>query len=87
MLLSCNYQPDNKNMLCINKKDAIKVAEKEWRRVYGNSIDNKKPFIAELKVDSIWVIQGTLPDDFDGGVPYAEINAKTCEIIEITHGK
>jgi len=73
---------------CLNNQDdAIKVAEKEWFKRYGESINKEKPFIVKLKNDSIWVITGTLPEDYDGGVSYAEINAKNCEVLNITHGK
>lgn len=74
--------------LCLNnEEDAIKMAEKEWFKIYGENIYKKKPFIAELKNDSIWIIKGTLPEDYDGGVPLAEINAINCKILKITHSK
>ncbi len=74
--------------LCLNSEvDAIKMAEKEWYKIYGENIYKKKPFVAELKNDSIWIIKGTLPENYDGGVPYAEINAKDCKILKITHSK
>jgi len=74
---------------CLNSQTkAIKLAQKEWYKLYGKSnINKKKPFIAELKDDTLWIIRGSLPKNYLGGVPYAEINAKTCEIIKITHGK
>ena len=73
---------------CINNQDdAIKTAEKEWIKHYGKNIYNEKPFKAEIKNDSIWVITGTLPEDYDGGVLYIEINAKNCKILNITHSK
>lgn len=74
---------------CLNSElKAINLAQKEWYKIYGESnINKKKPFIAELKNDTLWIIKGTLPKNYLGGVPYAEINAKTCEVIKITHGK
>lgn len=87
---SCNKQTSNNNHnqeLCIeNQKEATELAEKEWLKVYGKNINKKKPFKAKLENDSIWIVEGALHTDL-GGVPYAEINAKTCEIIKITHGK
>ena len=65
----------------------IFLVEKEWVKIYGNKIYDKKPFIIKIKNDSIWSVEGTLPEDFYGGVPYAEINIKTFEISNITHGK
>ena len=47
----------------------------------------KNLLLLKIKNDSIWSVEGTLPEDFYGGVPYAEINIKTFEISNITHGK
>ena len=77
----------DKSLCLSNEDDTIKIAEKEWYKIYGENIYKKKPFVAEIKNDSIWVIQGTLPENYDGGVPYAEINAKNCKILKITHSK
>jgi hypothetical protein len=77
----------DKSVCLNNEDDAIKMAEKEWYKIYGENIYKKEPFVAELKNDSIWVIKGTLPENYDGGVPYAEINSKDCKILTITHGK
>lgn len=82
LTISCSNNPK----LC-SKKEAINLAEKEWIKLFGVGVNEKKPFVASLKNDSIWVVQGTLPDDYLGGVPYAEINAKNCKILEISHGK
>jgi hypothetical protein len=73
---------------CLNTSEkAIEQAEKKWLEIYGNSIYDKKPFVAKLENDTIWVIQGSLNSWQKGGVPYAEINAKNCEFIKVTHGK
>lgn len=73
---------------CINNSEsAISKAEKEWLGVYGKAIYSKKPFIAELKSDTIWIVKGSLPQWKDGGVPYAEINARTCVFIKVSHSK
>jgi hypothetical protein len=85
---SCNKRDFKSDNLCLNnKKDAIKLAEKEWLNIYGNLIYSKKPFKAELINDSIWVVNGSLKFGENGGVPYAEINAKNCKFIVVTHGK
>lgn len=87
ILLGCNHNNKNlKNYAC-DKNTAITTAETEWLKLYGKKIYNRKPFIAELKNDSIWIVKGTLPDGYDGGVPYAEINSRTCEVLKVSHGK
>ncbi|WP_295203155.1 NTF2 fold immunity protein [uncultured Chryseobacterium sp.] len=73
---------------CLNNEDkAIKLAEKEWLKIFGKDIYETIPFESVLKDDSIWVIYGTLPKNHVGGTPYAEINAKNCEILKMTHTK
>jgi hypothetical protein len=69
-----------------NKETAIKIAEAIWLPIYGNGIYNCKPFVAELRNDSIWVVQGTLKTG-KGGVPYIEIQKADCKVLKVTHGK
>jgi hypothetical protein len=70
-----------------NKETAIKIAEAIWLPIYGNEIYNCKPFVAELRNDSIWVVQGTLKTGLYGGVPYIEIQKADCKVLKVTHGK
>lgn len=56
-----------------NDTTAIKIAEAIWLPIYGEKIYKKKPFVAKLINDKIWVVEGTLKNYMLGGVPYAEI--------------
>jgi hypothetical protein len=89
---SKNYIPDNTT--------AIKVAEAVWLPLYGDMIYQSQPFIAKLKGDTIWVVEGTYPKstmetvDGDtmiymrsGGVPYIELKRSNCEILNVSHSK
>lgn len=88
LLLSCSHYEIKRKDLCLkNGADAIKIVEQEWLKIYGKTIYDKKPFKAKLINDTIWVVNGTLSYGELGGVPYAEINAKDCQIIKVTHGK
>lgn len=78
---SCTYHKK------CSKEEALKLAKNQWAEKFGKESLEMKPINIKLKSDSIWVIEGSLPAGFDGGVPYAEINANTCEILEISHGK
>ena len=69
-----------------NAQTAIKIAEAVWLPIYGNDINSKKPFQAELK-KGVWFVRGTLPRVMPGGVPEAEIDKQTGAIIRISHGK
>lgn len=58
-----------------DKEIALTTAGKKWKEVYGKStINRQKPFIAEKKNDSIWIVRGTFPKPTIGGVAYAEVN-------------
>ncbi|WP_185290857.1 NTF2 fold immunity protein [Chryseobacterium lactis] len=71
-----------------DKEIALTLAEKKWKEVYGKSTINKqKPFVAEKKNDTIWIVHGTFPKPTIGGVAYAEINVKTKKVIKYTHGE
>lgn len=72
-----------------DKNIAILLAEKKWNEVYGISVINKqKPFIAEKKNDSIWIVHGSFPKPATiGGVAYAEVNVKNKKVVKYTHGE
>ncbi len=73
-----DYVPD--------KATAIKIAEAIWVPIYGKKIFNNKPFIAELRNDGVWIVEGTLKSG-KGGVPYIEIQKSDCKILKVIHGK
>ncbi|MCH7947882.1 MAG: YbbC/YhhH family protein [candidate division Zixibacteria bacterium] len=70
-----------------NEETAIRIAEAVWLPIYGNEIYNSKPFHAKLIGDSIWVVEGTLPEGHLGGVPYAAIQKKDGKVVKISHGQ
>jgi len=88
LLISCNkagnvYSEDN-----TDKDVAISAVEKVWKSVYGKSqINSQKPFVAEQKNDSIWIVHGTLSKPTIGGVAYARVNVKTKKVTEYSHGE
>jgi len=80
-----NYIPDEGYVP--NAETAIRIAETVWLPIYGERINEKKPFNATLK-DGIWTVEGTLPAKYTkGGVPVAEISKETGEILRVSHGK
>jgi hypothetical protein len=74
-----------KNGYVPDKETAIKIAEAVWKPVYGDKINNSRPFVAELR-GRVWVVQGTLHSQ-KGGVPYIEIQKSDCKILKMYHGK
>lgn len=71
-----------------NAETAIKIAEAVWLPIYGNSIYDKKPFVAELKDSTIWIVGGTLHGERTlGGVPYIKMQKKDGKILIVEHSK
>lgn len=75
----CGYVPDDST--------AIKIAEAIWFPIYGETIYEERPFKAMLNEDDVWIVEGTLPEGFKGGVPYIEIRKRDCKILRVSHGK
>lgn len=88
MTFACHNKVAVNEGNCVKtEEEAIRIAEREWLKIYGKSIYEKLPFYADLVHDSIWTVSGSLPSGWNGGVPYAEINARTCKVIYVIHGK
>ena len=69
-----------------NKTTAIKIAEAIWLPIYGERIYKKKPYTVKLE-NGVWIIEGTLPRNSKGGVPYIEIQKTDGKILKVMHGK
>jgi hypothetical protein len=66
---------------------AISIAQAVWLPIYGKDVlEEERPFVAKLTGD-VWIVEGTLPKDFRGGVLIAEISKKTGKVIRISHSK
>ena len=70
-----------------DEETAIRIAEAVWLPIYGHLIYDSKPFHAKLIGDSIWVVEGTLPEGHLGGVPYAAIQKKDGKVLKVMHGQ
>lgn len=93
---SAGKDPDTNTRLIIKRSDgfvadentALIIADAVLRSVYGDVIDNEKPFNIKLvENDTVWLISGTLPTGYLGGVAYIKISKETGEILGITHTK
>lgn len=70
-----------------NEETAIKIAEAVWTHMYGKKrISKEKPFKARLTND-VWIVRGSLPRGFRGGVAVAEISKTSGCILKVFHGK
>ena len=66
---------------------AKRIAEAVWLPIYGKKVLSEKPYQATLNSKGVWVVEGSLPKDIDGGVAYIEISKRDGRILEVTHGK
>ena len=70
-----------------NAATAIKIAVAVWEPIYGvEKIAGEKPYKASL-VGDVWVVQGSLPKGWLGGVAIAEISKSDGKILRVSHGK
>ena len=72
------------------KSESIAVikAEDIFKEVYGESIENKKPYIvSDDKEHDAWYIEGTLPDYYVGGVPNIIIRGEDGKVLALWHTK
>jgi hypothetical protein len=66
---------------------AIRIALAVWEPIYGKAqIEKEKPYRACVK-GGIWIITGSLPSGWRGGVALAEISKKDGQILRISHGR
>ncbi|MDR0195387.1 MAG: YbbC/YhhH family protein [Myroides sp.] len=77
-----------KDGIISNDSTAVKVVEQILFNIYGeDNIVKQRPYSVVLKHDSIWSIQGKLPNGWDGGVFYIELNKNTGKVEKIFHDK
>ena len=68
-------------------KTAIAVAVAVWAPIYGEErIAGEKPYQARL-TKGVWVVDGSLPEGWLGGVAVAEISRDDGRILRVSHGK
>lgn len=71
-----------------NEKDLLKKVELIWIRRYGKSIKNERPYqVFYDKKNGIWLIQGTLRANMDGGVANALVENDTGKVLAVWHDK
>jgi hypothetical protein len=66
---------------------AIKIAVAVWQPIYGaEHIATERPYHAALH-NGVWIVEGSLPKGFLGGVAVAEISKDDGKILRVSHGK
>src|SRR5258705_11867230 len=80
-----NFKP--KEGYVPNAETAISIAVAIWNPIYGKEqIDEEKPYKANL-VKGVWIVEGSLPKGYKGGVAIAEIQKEDGKIIRVSHGE
>lgn len=65
---------------------AVRIAEAVLEATYGADVlDIQRPLRIALRGD-IWVVFGTLPEDFAGGVPHIDISRADGHVLRVSHG-
>ena len=66
---------------------ALEIGQVILIGMFGETILDKSPFNVQYDDNSkAWVIVGTLPDNYLGGVPKITIRKNDGRVLEITHG-
>lgn len=69
-----------------NEETAKKIAEAVWFPIYGERINEARPFEAYLVFDSIWVVMAASGDGYKS-TPHIEIKKSTGEILFVMYYK
>lgn len=70
-----------------DKETAITISETILFKIYGkNNIISQRPYEIN-KIDEYWVLNGTLPQNMEGGTFLIILNSKNGQVIKLTHGK
>ncbi|HEV2968767.1 MAG TPA: YbbC/YhhH family protein, partial [Pirellulales bacterium] len=80
------FQPEDG--IVPDEKTAIKIAVAVWEPIYGEvQIAREKPYHARLDTKGVWIVEGSLPEGWFGGVAIAEIAKDDGRILRVSHGK
>ena len=70
-----------------DEASALKLAEKAMIRTYSwKQINSERPQTATLS-GNVWIVRGSLPPLWVGGVAEVKIEERNGRILSVTHGK
>lgn len=71
-----------------DSKTAKEKAESLFREIYGDSIKSKKPYTVSLdEKNQVWLVEESLPKNYDGGVPHILIRKSDGKVLAVWHDK
>lgn len=69
-------------------KDAKSKAESVWIEKYGEGTKKKKPYSVFFDEETkVWLVQGSLPKNLVGGIPYILIRQSDGKVLAVWHTK
>ena len=70
-----------------DERTAVRIAEAVWGPIYGEeAIARQRPIKAVLKGE-VWVVTGSLPPGWLGGVAIAELSKRDARILRVSHDR
>lgn len=67
---------------------AKEKVESIWIELYGDEVKEKKPYIVSFdELNEVWLVQGSLPKNKFGGVPYILIQKSDGKVLAVWHDK
>lgn len=67
-------------------KNAKEKASSEWIKLFGEKVKNEKPYkVLYDEQNEIWLVKGSLPKGWKGGVSYILIQKSDGKILAIWH--
>jgi hypothetical protein len=77
-----------KNGFVPDADTAIKIAVAVWEPIYGQKkIAGEKPYRAKLLTNTVWRVEGSLPEGWSGGVATAFIAKDDARVLNVYHTK
>lgn len=69
-------------------KTAKEKAEALLLEIYGKSVKSKRPYgVAFDERNRVWLVEGSIPENRDGGVPHILIRESDGKVLAVWHDK
>jgi hypothetical protein len=71
-----------------DKYDVLTNTERLWKNSFGLDVEKEKPYqIFFDKNERVWLVTGSLPPNWDGGVAHILIREKDGKVLALWHEK
>ncbi len=88
LLMMEKFPSDKKLGPIATAEEARDSAVKEWVELFGDKVYGKEPYQVFFDADAgVWLVTGSLPKGYVGGVPYIIIRQSDGKILAVWHGQ